>query len=125
MAKPRPADPRQTSMDFVAAAKRAAVTRSTEQAMEVLESTRGDLVVAARDVALRLATLNGTVTSREVRREMAAVGKLNGVEGDYWLGAVFRDSRFEWTGRYTTYSDSARNIHERTIKIWKLKGTTP
>jgi hypothetical protein len=57
---------------------------------------------------------------------MAELGLLSDVsEGEFWLGSVFRDTRFVPTGDKYIYSDEARNIHEREVKWWKLAGATP
>ncbi len=99
------------------------VTRSTAQAMDVLERAKGPIILAARRVAQQLARAHGTVHSRQVRQALIEQGLLTQdlVKKDFWMGAVFRGSEWEWTGKYHTYSDADRNIHERTVKVWKLK----
>jgi hypothetical protein len=93
-------------------------TRSTAEAMNVLGLHRRTLIDYARYVASEICKARGSVTSRDVRRVMAAMGMLNNAS-EYWLGAIFRGS-FEWTGARHTYSDGDRNIHERTVKVWRL-----
>lgn len=99
----------------------AGTTKSTEEAMEVLEVHRGALIARARTEAVLLCQQNGKTHSRAVRAKMAALGLLDSGGSEFWLGAIFRDGRFEWTGEFFTYSDSARNVHERTIKLWRLR----
>jgi hypothetical protein len=96
------------------------VTKSTEEAMELLETSKASLVAYGRKEAIRLAKENGEVTSRDVRQAMEGAGLLKKDSKEHWLGAVFRGKPFKWTGRYFVYSDPIRNIHERTIKIWTI-----
>lgn len=81
---------------------------------------RRHLIDYGRYVASEICKTRGGVTSRDVRRAMATMGILADDVGEYWLGAVFRGPCFEWTGALHTYSDGARNIHERTVKVWRL-----
>jgi len=96
-------------------------TRSTGDAMKLLERRRAEKISRARELAADIARRCGSVHSRAVRIAMAADGQLSDNEPEFWLGAVFRTSEFEWTGEYFTYSDGARNIHERMVKVWRLK----
>lgn len=96
-------------------------TRTTEEAMAVLKQYRAFLIQRGQWEAARIAKATGTVTTRDVRAAIDAAGLLDPECGDYWLGAVFnRCPLFCWTGQYVSHSDAARNIHERTIKVWKL-----
>jgi hypothetical protein len=95
-------------------------TRSTAEAMNTLSAQRHRLITYGRYVATEICKARGSVHSRDVRRALGAMGMLTNDVGDYWLGAVFNRSAFEWTGAQHTYSDGARNIHERTIKVWRL-----
>lgn len=88
--------------------------------MDVLKKYRSYLIAMGRFAAGDIALRQGTVHSREVRQTLDDAGLLDPVCGDFWLGAVFRGSYFEWTGVWHTYTDSGRNIHERTIKVWRL-----
>lgn len=96
-------------------------TRSTDEAMKLLRKRRLEQIMKARELAVEICERVGSVSSREVRKAMAAAGELDNDEHEFWLGAVFRHERFQWTGRYYTYRDSARNIHERTVKVWELR----
>lgn len=95
-------------------------TRSTDEAMLVLYRFRMYLVQRGIYEAVRIARQTGTVHSRQVREAVSKVCRTAGM-ADYWLGAVFNNHIFEWTGRYHTYADRARNIHERTVKVWRLR----
>jgi hypothetical protein len=98
------------------------VTKTTSQAAKLLNRHRGNLITKARAIAIDLAKANGTVHSREVRAEMDKQGHLtNPALADHWLGVVFRSSVFVWTGQYFSYRDDSRNVHERTVKVWKLR----
>jgi hypothetical protein len=88
--------------------------------MDILSAHRRRLIDYGRYVATEICKARGVVHSRDVRRELGALGLLTADVGDYWLGAVFHNAAFEWTGGRYTYTDDARNIHERTIKIWRL-----
>lgn len=63
-----------------------------------------------------------TVHSREVRARMVEEGILDGYTGaDFWLGTVFNSGPWEPTRRRYKYTDAERNIHDREVRIWKLK----
>jgi hypothetical protein len=97
------------------------VTRSTEEAMVVLNTYRQFLVTYGRYVATLICKEKGKVHSRDVRNALASLKLLEdpGLK-DFWLGAVFNNSVFRWTGETYIYSNSDRNIHERTVKVWHL-----
>lgn len=99
-----------------------AKTRSTSEAMDLLRTQHGQLTTWGRNTARDLCAQNGTTTSREVRAEMLKRGLLKETDArEHWLGAIFSRKDFDWTGQYKTYSDPARNVHERTIKVWALR----
>jgi hypothetical protein len=95
-------------------------THSTNEAMALLKTYRAFLIKRGQWEGAQLAAKDGTVTSRDVRAAMEKAGLLTGDISDYWLGAVFHNGPFAWTGGYQAYSDPSRNIHERTVKVWKL-----
>jgi hypothetical protein len=96
-------------------------TQSTKEAMAVLKYRRQTLIRAGRLAAVKIAAKRGRVTSRDVHSSMGAQGLLDPTISDYWLGAVFnRAPELEWTGEYESYSNESRNIHERTVKVWRL-----
>lgn len=97
-------------------------TASTQEAMECLAKAQGSLIERAREEAVCIARQVGEVHSRAVRERLEQLGLVDPSSRDHWLGAVFRDERFRWSGRYYSYSDRRKNVHERTIKIWVLKG---
>jgi hypothetical protein len=99
-------------------------TRSTEEAMDLLKRFRRYFITLGRHLAVThlVGHAERTVHSRQVRAAMEAGCAFDGYTGnDYWLGAVFNCSVFEWTGEFFVYSDKTRNIHERTVKLWKLR----
>jgi hypothetical protein len=99
-------------------------TRSTEEAMGALEERHSATIAIAREIAIELCHKNGSTHSRAVRAEMFKRGIITGKEGpEYWLGAVFKGALFEWTGSFVSYADRERNVHERTLKVWKLRGS--
>lgn len=96
-------------------------TRSTDEAMTVLNQYRAYLIQYGRYVATLICKEHGTVHSRQVRQALASQGLITDPQlGEHWLGAVFNNSRFRWTRQFHVYSDPTRNIHERTIKLWCL-----
>lgn len=100
-------------------------TKSKAEALDVLREYRSALITLARKVAKRIAKENGTVHVRAVRAELAKMNALDEDVGDYWLGAVFnKNPDFEWTGEHHTYADEERNVHEKSVKVWKLKSQT-
>jgi len=100
-------------------------TQTTKEAMDLLRRTRRELIRQARDVARELIARHGKTDTWQVNAEMKKRGMLiDGVPG-YWLGAVFNHTDFRWTGAFKSYHKAndptgvnARNIHERTVKVW-------
>lgn len=99
------------------------VTHSTEEAMDLLGEVRAELIARGREEAISLAEQYGFVHSRMVRLRLEELGLLGDTDiKDFWLGAIFNQNlRFKWSGEVFTYEDRARNIHERTVKVWKLR----
>lgn len=93
--------------------------------MALLQKFRAYLIAKGKREAAILAAAHGSVHSRALRSRLVELGvltpELQNRVGDYWLGAVFRGHLWEWTGDRFTYSDKERNIHERTVKVWRLK----
>lgn len=96
-------------------------THSTIEAMTLLRETRAQQIREARIIARDLIRRGGTTHSRAVRAVMAEGDLLTPEQPEFWLGAVFHSPEFEWTGDWFCYTDSARNVHERTVKVWKLR----
>jgi hypothetical protein len=103
--------------------RRAGRTRTTAEAMTLLQQTRKRLIESGRMIARDQIAQTGSTHSRRVREEMRRRGLLDAsVAGDYWLGAVFNCDEFEWTGAWHKHHSSERNIHERMVKVWTLRG---
>lgn len=103
-------------------------TRTTEEAMAVLRSNdqKAYFIAYARWIAVQICQAQGTVHSRLVRDEMEKRGCFIGYHGkDFWLGAVFRDGPFLPTGLRFKYTDGARNIHDREVRVWQLDPQAP
>lgn len=97
-------------------------TRSTKEAMDLLKQQRARLRERAIRIAEGLCRNYGTTTTPAVYAEMMRLHLIPPGVRNFWLGSVFnRNPRFEWTGRVVSYSDSERNVHERTVKVWRLK----
>lgn len=65
-----------------------------------------------RERALRIINMNGVVTADDLRIHCPTP---EGFHPNIW-GAVFKDKRFKWTGRYTT--SSKVSSHARVIRVW-------
>jgi hypothetical protein len=88
--------------------------------MALHRATKPRLIETARAIAKELIQKHGMTQIREVYGELCDRGLMPLESRDFWLGAVFRSPEFAWTGRYYSYSDPGRNIHERTVKVWTL-----
>lgn len=87
-----------------------------DEALDLLEQTRGELIDAARQVALRIAKEQGVVSSTEVFSELettALKAKMDQVD-PRWMGAVFRKG-WERVGFESTGS------HRRPVSVWRRK----
>jgi len=100
-------------------------TQSAHEALALLQERRGTQIDMARDIAVALCRQHGTVHGRMVRDQMQRERLLQDGDREFWLGAVFNDARFEWTGQFVMVSDGARNLHTRAIRLWKLVGSLP
>lgn len=89
--------------------------------MGLLREKRAELIRRGRAAAVWIAQQQGYVTSRDVRAALEQYGFLTDPTiADYWLGAVFNGGPLEWRGEWFKYTDQRRNIHERTVKVWRL-----
>jgi len=81
---------------------------------------RKKLLAMGRKVARQICALKGEVHSREVREVLAKKGMFTMVSiGDQWLGLLFREKGWTFTGKYHVYKDPRRNIHGgHVVKIW-------
>ena len=71
-----------------------------------------------RQKLVRIARAQGYVTIDDVRRPAnVPAGQTN---GQNWIGSVFKDKRFLWTGRMKK-SEIPSN-HGRMIRVWSLRG---
>jgi len=101
-------------------------TQSTAEAMAVLKHARKAQIALARAIAVELIQHHGTTHTREVRDTMIARGVFNRAVPEYWLGAIFRDQQFVFTGQFfdapSKEGDEEQNTHARNIvKVWTLK----
>lgn len=88
--------------------------------MDLFSVHKSDYLSQARNIAKGLITSNGSTHTRAVIAEMQRLQMIASDGKQFWAGAMFRSKEFRWTGQWHTYSDSARNIHERTIRTWTL-----
>jgi hypothetical protein len=100
-------------------------TGSTDEAMALLRAIRREQIATAQGIAIELLLrrgADGVTNSREVWAVMARRGILEPEVKDHWLGAIFRDERFEWTGRWAIPElPEGTAIHaQRPVKVWRL-----
>ena len=96
----------------------------TREAMTQLKKNHPLKIQWGMHYAVKIALKKRTVHSREVWDALLADGIIKGDSKAFWLGAVFRELKDESilrkTGHSYTYSDEARNIHERTVSLWEI-----
>ncbi len=90
--------------------------RRKKEGMEFAASNRRLALEAAKELAITLARVNGTVTADDVYRgllrwERQSLGNA--------AGSIFRGKEWEWTGRFVK-SKRVSN-HARVIREWRLK----
>ena len=90
-----------------------------EMGMALAAGNNARALEIARDVAVGIAQEQGTVTSDDVRYRLN-LRPSNIRDSQNWMGSIFRDRRFVWTGRRIK-SRIARN-HAAEIKVWALRG---
>lgn len=78
------------------------ITMSTAEAMAVLHKNRPLQIKAARILADQIITEKGTATSGDVYEAMNARGLIDHTQRQHWLGCVFRNKKYRWTGNVTT-----------------------
>lgn len=93
--------------------------RRAEIGIGIAADQNASLCIKAREIAVELCRKQGTVTMDDVQRELVA-RKVCGIKDlGNAAGGVFRDRRFEFTGRRIK---SARiHAHSNEIKVWRLK----
>ena len=106
-------EPSHPLFDYAESQRHAAV------GIAVAAENNASLCVRAREIAVELCRRFGTVTMDDVQRELVA-RKICGIKDlGNAAGSVFRDRRFEFTGRRIK---SARiHAHANEIKVWRLR----
>lgn len=92
-------------------------TRERDAALNLLEQIREELVVKAKAIAVRIAHVQGRVTSVEVSRELWRdyPEAMQGVDARF-LGCVFRDG-----GQWERLGWESTGSHRRPVAIWRLR----
>jgi hypothetical protein len=94
-------------------------TKTTEEAMAVLKKYRADHIARARAIADELIARDGKTSSKRVYNEMKSRELIDHTISDHWLGAVFNNAKYAWTGEWTT-SNVGPNTHSpRANKVWR------
>jgi hypothetical protein len=75
------------------------------------------LLKISRNAAERIALERGVVTSDDVRVHLNLRPNAKR-DSNNWMGSIFRDKRFVWTGHYIN-SKLPLN-HAAPIKVWRL-----
>ena len=88
-----------------------------EQGMNLAAMNNKEKLDIAREVAVEIAREKGEVTSDDVRYYLN-LKPSNRRDSQNWMGSIFRDRRFSYTGRRIK-SKIARN-HAAEIKVWCL-----
>ena len=88
-----------------------------EQGMNLAAMNNKEKLEAAREVAVEIAREKGEVTSDDVRYRLN-LKPSDRRDSQNWMGSIFRDRRFSYTGRRIK-SKIARN-HAAEIKVWCL-----
>ena len=88
-----------------------------EEGMARAATNQQEMLELSRDVAEEIARSNGVVTSDDVRYRLN-LAPSNNLCSQNWMGSMFRDPRFTWTGDYV--NSKIRRNHAAPIKVWKL-----
>lgn len=98
---------------------------TTSEAMKELENKHTTLLAWGRHIAVTFCRKNGTTHSKMVFDELIKRGLADPNKKAFYMGAIFnkleKDGVIEWTKHYYKYSDPERNVHDREIKLWRLK----
>lgn len=94
---------------------------TTAEAMALLKAYRGYCIAWGRRIGWELCQQNIDTTSYEVIEEMEKRKLIPDDIGRFWVGAVFnKNPDFEFTGEYRSHRRDDRNLHERTVRVWRL-----
>lgn len=96
---------------------------ASSEALREVEQGHAREVAIGRLYAVRHARQHGTFHTRDVWDAMVRDGHASDGSNDspHWLGAVPIRRWFQKTDQVHKYSDERRGIHEREIKIWRLR----
>jgi hypothetical protein len=102
--------------------RRRAATKTTAEAMALLQRMKRGYIEAAQRVAVEIASRVGGVYSHVVRSALVERGLIPHDESCLWMGRALCSCRkLEWSGKWFSYTDTERCIHERTVKVWRLR----
>jgi len=97
-------------------------TQTAEEAIALLKRTRDGEIKQARDIADELISVNKSTTVSEVHAEMARRGLIDPAIPNFWLGAVFRTPKYQFTGEFKSGIPGYGNNHTpHAVKGWKWK----
>ena len=89
--------------------------KGRDDALELLEQHRSELIGRAKEIAFDLATRNGTVTSPEVVKILKSEDAPQIHEVDLrFMGCVFRKG-------WTRVKFANKGSHKQPISVWALK----
>jgi len=91
--------------------------RESEAGQEVAAIGRGDVLEAARRIALEVGRSRGLVTADDVQRRLISAGIKPSELGNS-AGSIFKQKCWEWTGRMVPSTRVSR--HGNLIRVWRL-----
>lgn len=108
------AQPIQLELDLGAAREQ----RDLGMARAAAAGNNKALLAISREVAEEIAAKKGTVTCEDVRAALTLVPQHHRRDSQNWMGSMFKDRRFEWTGEYVTCRIPCN--HANRHKVWRL-----
>lgn len=86
--------------------------------MALLERFKGDKIAVAREYADYLIGVCGYTTVSSVYDELLLDGLISEGEKLHWLGAIFRQPKYQWTGRWADGTKTAAKHSAQPAKVW-------
>lgn len=91
-----------------------AARAARDEGLQRVAENNQEFLDIARKAAVAICELRGVVTCDEIRETLNIVPKHPNA-----YGAIFKDRRFEWTGRFEQSTSISR--HGGLQRVWRLK----